>query len=165
VGFPGDVVGAGADGKVRRAECSKHGGGGTGELGQPFGHARPTRPVTVFIPPAVFEEEEAVLDLPMRADSRQQLRRGDLLWIETGEKVARVGRQHGAIVGNYVPINTQRNSRPGKRQGLANVIGVVQIEPELAVIGGGPFFSTVSAAGGRSWALPKQTCNTSRMSP
>jgi hypothetical protein len=159
------VVGAGSDRKGRRAEHPQHGGGRAGQLRQPLGNARPTRPVTIFVPPAVFEEEEAVLDLPMGADSRQQFRGADLLGIETGEKVACVGQQNRAILVDYVPINTQRNLRPGKRQGVANVIGVVQIEPELAAIAGGPLFSTVWAAGSRWWASPKQTLSTSRMSP
>ena len=110
---------------------------------QPFGDARTARPVTVFIPPAVFEVEQAVFDLPMRADRRQQFGGCDPIRIQTGEKVTCVRQPHRAIVSDHVPINTQRNLRPGKCQGIANVSGVLQVEPELAAIGGVPFFSTV----------------------
>lgn len=99
--------------------------------------------MAILVPPAIFDEEQAVLDLPMGADGRQQFGGGNLAWVEAGKKVARVGEQHATVVGDYVPINTQCNLRPGKRQRFTNVVDVLQIEPESAAINGGPFFSAV----------------------
>ena len=97
-------------------------------------------PMEVFIPPTILDEEQTVFDLPMRADGAQQLLGGDRVGIEAGEKVARVGELHRAVGGDYVPINTQRNLRPGETQWLTKVAGVVQVEPQLAAIEEIPFF-------------------------
>jgi hypothetical protein len=43
--------------------------------------------MTVLIPPAVLEEVQAVLDLPMAADVIQELGCGDPVGIETGDEV------------------------------------------------------------------------------
>ena len=91
VGFPGDEVGSSSEGEVGRAEGAEGDGGRAGELREPFGHARSTRPVTVFIPPAIFDEEQTVFDLPMGAHGCQEFARGDAVGIEAGEKIARVG--------------------------------------------------------------------------
>ena len=40
-----------------------HGGGG-GEVSQPFGKTRAFGPVSILVPPAIFQKEDAVLDLP-----------------------------------------------------------------------------------------------------
>lgn len=99
--------------------------------------------MAVFVPPAIFGEEEAVFDLPVITDARQQFGGRYAARIETGEKIARVGQQYLAVIGGHVPINTHSNLRPGKRQRFSNVVDVVQIEPDSAAIDGDPFFSTV----------------------
>jgi len=133
-----------------RSEGAQHGQRGGGELREPFGDAGTLGPVSIFVPPAIFGEEQAVFDLPMSADRPEQFGSRDLAWIETGQKIAGVGQPHLAVVGDHVPINTHSNLRPGKRQRFSNVVDVVQIEPESPAINGVPFFSTVWAAGGRS---------------
>jgi hypothetical protein len=42
--------------------------------------------VTIFVPPAVFEKEVAVLDVPVTAHVVQQLRGGDFGWVELVRK-------------------------------------------------------------------------------
>lgn len=162
--FPGDLVGSAADGEMCRSEQAEHGQRRGRQLGQPLGDAGADGAMAIFIPPPVFDEEDAVLDLPMSAGRREQLGGRHLAGIQTGQKVTGVGKQYPAVVGGYVPINTQDDPRPGIRQGIANVVRVVQLEPEPAAIAGGPFFSTVSAAGLRSWAFPRQAFETSRIS-
>lgn len=155
------MVGAASDGEVGRAEGAEDGGGGGGELREPLGDAWAARPVAVFVPPTVLEKEQTVFDLPMRADCAQQILSSDRIGIEAGEKVARVGQLHRAVGGGYVPINTQRNLRSGKVQLLTNITGVLQVEPQPAAIDEVPFFSAVSAAGGRSSAWPRHCCTAS----
>ena len=120
-----------------------HGEGGAGELGEPFGDAGAFRPVAILVPPTVFDEEQTVLDLPMSTNGRQQFGGRYQARIQAGEKVACVREYHCAVVGNYVPINTHANLRPGKCQRFTNVLEVVQIETQSAAVDGGPFFSSV----------------------
>lgn len=73
---------------MRGAEESQHREGGAGELRQPVGDAGTASPMAVFIPPAVFDEEKAVLDFPMSPHVGQQLGGRHSRGIETGQKVA-----------------------------------------------------------------------------
>lgn len=125
MGAPGDAVGliperaAGIAKEAQHAEC------GAGERGQPLGQAGAARPVTIFVPPAVLDEEEAVLDLPMAAHMRQQLRVRRLLGIKAGDEVARIAVAYSAIVGDDVAVNAQADLAAGKAQGVADVSDVV----------------------------------------
>jgi len=99
--------------------------------------------MTILVPPAILDEEEAVLDLPVRADRGQEILGTDSLRIEAAQKIASVGKRDRSVLAGYVPINTQENAASGETQGIANVIGVVQVEPQSATVDGAPFFSTV----------------------
>lgn len=66
-GFPGDAVGAAAEGKIGWAEQAEDGQRGGGQVGEPVGDTGATRPMAIFVPRAVFDEEQAVLDLPVGA--------------------------------------------------------------------------------------------------
>jgi hypothetical protein len=158
------LVGSGSDGEFGWAEGAEGDDGGRGELREPLGDAWAAGPMAIFVPPAIFDEEQTVLDLPVRAHRGQELARSDAIGIEAGEKITRVGRTDRAVGSDHVPINTQRNLRAGEVQTLAKVSGVVQVEPDPAAIEAAPFFSIVSAAGGRSCAWPKHCCTASRAS-
>lgn len=67
VGVPGDLVGSGSDGEFRWAEGAEGDDGCGGELREPLGDAWAAGPMSVFVPPAILDEEQAVLDLPMGA--------------------------------------------------------------------------------------------------
>jgi hypothetical protein len=64
--------------------------------------------VAVFVPPAILQEVEAVFHSPMVADMPQQVRRGDLLGIETGDEIPHVVRQDFAVGGANLAINAER---------------------------------------------------------
>lgn len=106
--------------------------------------------MAIFIPPAVFDKEDAVFHLPMVACGAKQLDGGNVIRAGAGEKVARVGKPHRAIAGDQVAIDAQGDLAAGIFQFVANVSDVVEIEPEPATIQGIPLFSAVSAAGLRS---------------
>lgn len=72
-GLPGDLVGPATDREFWRTEDPQHGECGRCQLGQPLGNTGANRPMTIFIPPAVFDEEDAVLNLPMSSRSTKQL--------------------------------------------------------------------------------------------
>lgn len=126
--------------------------------------AGPLGPMAVLIPPAVFGEVQGILNLPVIADCFQQLDRGYAARITAGEKIARVVLGNGPIRGDDVAVDAQRNATTGKAQSVTNVVGIFQVEPQPPPIYAAPFFSVVSAAGGRVWASPKQEIKASMMS-
>lgn len=81
--------------------------------------------MSIFVPPPIFDEEEAVLDLPVLADQFQQLVGADPAGIEARQEVARIVRAHAAIVGNDIAVHAERNLAAGEVQRLANVVGIV----------------------------------------
>ena len=121
---PINVVGVGAEGLGGAAEDSEDHGGGGGEVSQPLREAWTAGPVAVLIPPAVLQKEDAVLDLPVIADRREELLGGDRTGIDAGHEVARIGQPHCAIVGDDVAVHAQRDLAAGKAQRLADVFGV-----------------------------------------
>lgn len=72
-GIPADVVCEGPERKIDGAREAQHHGGGRRQLSQPLGETRALRPVAVFIPPAVLDEEDAVFHLPMVARGAEQI--------------------------------------------------------------------------------------------
>lgn len=124
--MPGNGVGLSAEGKLRiAAEEAQSAGGGSGEVGEPLGEAGPAGPVAVLIPPAVFEKEDAVLDLPMSAHGSQQVVGTNVVGTDAGQEVARIGQLHRAIVADDITIHAQRDLTAWKGQPLANVLGIV----------------------------------------
>ena len=146
---PGDMVGSGSERLVRRVTATQDRDCGAIEDGQAVGQPRPTRGMSIFVPPAVFEKEVAVFDLPMIADMRQQLCGRDPRRIEARQKVATVVRDDVAIGGQQIAVDAQPDPAARESQLFADIVRVIQGEPEPAAIRQSPLFSWVSAAGGR----------------
>lgn len=124
--MPGNMVGLGAEGEVGIVtKAAEDAGGGGGQVREPFGEAGPAGPVTVFIPPTVFEEEDAVFDLPMATNLRQQFVGANILRVDAGQEISRVGQMHGAVLAHDIAIDAQGDLTAGKGQSLANVLGIV----------------------------------------
>lgn len=122
---PGDMVGAGAQGQVVGVADAQHTSGPAIELSEDFAQAGAAEGMAVFIPPAILEEEQRVLDLPMAPDCGQQLAGGDRTRIEAGDEVAGVVRDEGAIGGDQVAIDAQRDATAGKAQPFLDIVGIV----------------------------------------
>lgn len=121
--------------------------------------------MAIFVPPAIFDVEDAVLNLPMMTNVSQQVFRANATRVFAGNKVPRL-RKHDVALGiGDVAIDTQQDFTTGEAQLFANVLRVLQVQPQPAAIGIAPLFSTVIAAGGCSWAAPKHCCIASRTSP
>jgi len=103
--IPINVVGVSAEWFRGTAEDAQHDGGGGSEMGQPFREAGPARPVAIFVPPAIFHKEDAVLDLPVIAHRCQQLTRRNGPRVDAGYEVARIGEPHGAIVSDDIAVH------------------------------------------------------------
>ena len=124
--MPSNVIGLGAEGELGvGAKDSQCAGSGSRELGEPVREARPTGPVAVLVPPAIFEKEDAVLDLPMPAHRGKQVVGTNVIGADARQEVARVGQVDSAVFANDIAIDAQRDLTARKGQLLANVLGVV----------------------------------------
>lgn len=149
---------------IGRIAGAEDGGGEAGELGEAFAQAGTPQDVTIFVPPAVFEKEQTVFDVPVLPDRGEQLVGADRVGVAAIGEIARVVRDDCAVGRNQIAINAQPDLIVGKAERLADVVRVVQVEPQPAAFLQGPFFSTVSAAGGFSCAIPKHCVNASSKS-
>ena len=107
-GVPGDVVGGGSDGLGAIGSEAMDREGGVVQRCQAGRQAGPSRVVTIFVPPAVLQEVQAVFQSPMLADVLQQFRRGDAIRIEAGNEVTHVMREHDAVAGMNDAVDAQR---------------------------------------------------------
>jgi hypothetical protein len=119
------MVGLGSERLVGRLVTAEHCDCRAVQDGQALGQAGTTCRVPVFVPPAIFEKEMAVFDLPMIADMAQQLVGCDPRGIEACQKITAVVRYDVAVGGEHVAIDAQADPTARKTQLLANVIGVV----------------------------------------
>lgn len=81
--------------------------------------------VTIFVPPAVFQEVQAVFNLPMTANITQQISRRNLRRVETGNKITHIMRDNLSTRSAQLAINAQRDLTTRQVERLTNVIGVV----------------------------------------
>ena len=120
-----NVVGEGAEWLGGSAKDAQDDGGRGGEVSQPFRETWAAGPVAILVPPAVFEKEDTVLDLPVIANCGQQLSGGDRAGIDAGKKIARVRQPHGAIVSDDITVHAERDLAAWEAEGFANVLAVV----------------------------------------
>ena len=121
--------------------------------------------VTVFVPPTIFQEVEAVLDPPMLTDVPQQIGGGDMIRIEATNVVAGIVQHDVAIVRAQLTIHAEGNATTRQVERFADIVGVVEIDPDAASFFQSPFLSVVSAAGARCGACAKQCSRASSASP
>ncbi len=62
--------------------------------------------VTIFVPPAIFQEVQAIFNAPVLANMPQEIGGGYLLGIEAAHVVARIVQYDFAIVCTQLTINT-----------------------------------------------------------
>ncbi len=86
---------------------------------------RPTCVVTIFVPPAVFYEVQAILNTPVLSNVPQEIGCGYLFGIETAHVIARIVQHDFAIVRTQLTIDTQANLATWQIERFSNVIGVV----------------------------------------
>lgn len=145
-------------------EQTKHAQGRVGQRGEDFGQARPFGVVAVLIPPAVFDEVEAVFHLPVAANMGLQAGGRDSARIETGREIAALLRKHLASERTHFTIDADGDLTTGKIQTLADKGGVVQVDPQSAGFPREPLFSVTSWAGRDEDAWAKQVFKASSTS-
>jgi hypothetical protein len=120
--------------------------------------------VTVFVPPAVLDEMQAVFHLPMAANIGMKLGRRDRARIEAAYKIPAFVKQKSTIGQSYFTIGADGDLTVGNVQTLTDILGVVQVDPNPAGIAAAPLFSVVSWAGRSGRTLAKHVFNASSRS-
>ena len=133
--------------------------------GEASGETGPARVVTIFVPPPIFGEVQAVFDSPMIPHVRQDVRGRDLVGVEAGDEVPHVMRDKLAGGGADLAIDADRYAAVGEVEDLADVRRVVEIDPNTAGFPESPLLLVVLAAGGRWGAPAKQWTRASSASP
>ncbi len=90
--------------------------------------------MTIFVPPSVFDEMQAILDFPMSANAAKQVTRSGLLWVNARNEIARLEGKDFAIGIADSSINTNGNAAVWEIQTFAYEVGVFQVAPEAASI-------------------------------
>jgi hypothetical protein len=112
-----------------------------GERGKGLGQARPLGVVTIFVPPAVFDEVKAVFDLPVVANVGLKLGRCDRSRVKAGDEIPAFVEENRTVGRTHFAIDTDGNLAMGKVQTLADILGVVQVDPQPAGFVVKPLFS------------------------
>ena len=82
--------------------------GGIVDRGETGGEAGPPGVMAVFVPPAIFQEVQAVFHAPMVADVPQEVRGGNAVGIEARHEIPHIVRQDFATGGANLAIHAQR---------------------------------------------------------
>jgi hypothetical protein len=120
--------------------------------------------VPILVPPAVFEEMKAVFNLPVAADGGMESGGGNRLRSTAGDEIACVMQGNRTVGLANFAIGADGDLTARKVQTLADILGIIEIEPDSPGILLEPFFSVVSWAGRASAAAAKQVVKASRTS-
>jgi len=136
---------------------------GVGQRGEDLSQAWPSGVMAILIPPAVFQEVEAVFHLPMATDVGLKVRRGDGGRVETGDEVPALLGEKLSGGRTYLAIDANRNLTAGDVQLLTQIVGIGEIDPQPPRFVTRPLFSRLSWEGwADAWA--KQVFNASNRS-
>lgn len=126
----------------------------------------PAGVVTIFVPPPILGEVQAVFDSPMVPHVGQEVGGRDAVGVEAGDEVPHVVRDEFAFGRADLAIDANRYAAAGEVEDLADVRRVVDVDPNAAGFPKAPFllFSVLSAAGGRWEACAKQWTSASSAS-
>jgi hypothetical protein len=159
-----DGLCGGAEGLAWRMDQTEDCQGGVGHRGKALGQAGPLGVVAVFVPPAVFDEVEAVFHLPMSANVGVKFGRRDHSRVEAGHVIPALVEEKLSRGRTHLAIGTDGDLAVGKVQTLADILGIIQVDPKPAGLAASPLFSVTSWAGRDGEALAKQVFNASRTS-
>ena len=120
--------------------------------------------MTVFVPPAVLDEVQAVFHLPMPANIRVKPGSRNGARVEAGHEIAAFLAEKRAGGRTNFPIGTEEDLAVRNVQTLAQILGIAQIEPEPAGFAAAPLFSVTTWAGRSGDASAKQVRSASSMS-
>lgn len=129
-----------------------------------LGQTGPLGVVTILVPPAVFDEMEAVFHLPVTANVRLEFRHGDRIGTQTGHEVSTFAGKNLSLRATHFTIDSDGNLAAWDVQTVPDIVGIVEIDPKPTRLFMKPLFSLTSWAGFAGNALAKQTCKASSIS-
>jgi len=86
--------------------------------------------VPILVPPAVFDEVKTVFDLPVAANVGLQLGCRDGSRVDTGHKIPALVGANLTVGRTHFTIDTNDDLAMRKVQTLADILGVVQVDPQ-----------------------------------
>ena len=137
----------------------KNAQGSVGERGKDFGQARSLRVVTILVPPAIFDKVKTVFDLPVAANIGLQFGCRNKSRVDAGREIPALAGENLTMDRTHFAIDANDDPAVRKVQTLADILGVVQVEPQPAGFVMEPLFSVTSWAGLVCGASAKHTFN------
>lgn len=120
--------------------------------------------MTILVPPAVFDKVKTVFDLPVAANVGLQLGCRDGTRVEAGHEIPALVGENPTVGRTHFTIDANDDFAMRKVQTLADILGVVQVEPQPPGFVMEPLFSAASWAGLDCGASAKHTVNASSTS-
>ena len=122
---PLDVVGCGSEWDFGIRENSVNRDGGVVDCSHHGREPRPSSVVTVFVPPAIFTEVQAIFDSPVIPDVPENISCRNGLGIETGNEVAFVTEHDLAVICHQLTIDSHHDFTIGQVKCFSDVVSVV----------------------------------------
>ena len=138
---PLDRFGSGSERLACCVDEAKNAQRGVRERSKDLGQARSLRVVPILVPPAVFDEVKAVFDLPVAANVGLQLGCRDGGRVDAGHKIPALVGENLAFGRTHFTIDANGDCAMRKVQTLADILGVVQVDPQPAGFVMEPLFS------------------------
>lgn len=159
-----DAFGGCPKGFAWRVDQAKDGESGVRQRSERLGQPRPLGVVTIFVPPAVFDEMKAVFHLPVATNIVLEFTRRDRIGLQAGDEVPAFAGKEYTLLAAHFAINTNADLATGNLQMLLDMRGVVEVYPKPTRLLIQPLFSVTSwaALAGVSWK--KQVSKASSMS-
>lgn len=139
-----DSFGGCPEGFAGRVDQAEDGESGVRQRSERLGQAGPLGVVTIFVPPAVFDEMKAVFHLPVATNVVLEFTWRDRIGIQTGHKVPALAGNKRALRRTHFAINTDADFTAGYVQLLPDILGVVKVDPKPARFLIEPLFSVTS---------------------
>jgi hypothetical protein len=109
---------------------TQHGQSGVRQRSERLGQPGPLGVVTIFVPPAVFDEMKAVFHLPMATNVVLKYTRRDRIGLQAGDKVPAFAGKKLTLRRAHFAIRTNADLATGNVQVLSDMLGVVEVDPK-----------------------------------
>ena len=147
MGCPLDVLSGGSKRLIAGMDQTEDGQSGVRERCERLRQAGPLGVVTIFVPPAVFNEVQAVFHLPVPADVALELFRRDQSGIQAGYEVPAFAGKKLALGRTHFTIDSGGDLAAGNVQTLSDILGIVEVDPKPPRLVIEPLFSVTSCVG------------------
>ena len=128
--MPLDSFGGCSKGFARTVDQAQHSQSGVRQRSERLGQSGPFGVVTIFVPPAVLDEMEAVFHLPVATNIVLEFTRRDRIGIQAGDEVPAFAGKKFTLRRAHFVIRTNADLATGNVQMLSDMLGVVEVDPK-----------------------------------